>query len=781
MKRNRLRALGCVLALLLCGIPVSARAANQLPWETAESIRRALYEAQKALLADDRAGAAEQVAAASTAYRQMLAQPITDAASQIDAALQTGFAAALDAARGGQAAALAAERGYLWAELLHGAAEVVIHALERGDGQTARDWLMVREFRSSRRFTRPGADATLAVNGFVEGKRSQSDALTAVRNDLLDTYQARLNDALADAELAQKRGFAAKWAETAALAAGYFDILGASYAAQRNSEALAQVQADFRALTEAAVAGDAERYAAAYGRVAERLKGFRAAPLSESEQARRAGQLLRFIALVPVEYERGVRDGRVINDIEIQEALTFRDGAAAAFADLQPALAARDAAQTDNVAMLLRQADAQIRATADPAALQRTVDDISAALNVLLPESWRTLNSGSDVDVIRSVLDQVGAAVKASQYAQAESARLEAYALLDSGVEQKLRGFAPDLAVYVEGLFWQGTAERPGLAVLLAEQAPAAEVNRTLAALRAALTEAETILGGKSAPAAVAGNAAVIVFREGLEAVLILASLLASLRIVEHRRFRRPIVAGAVLAFFASGVTWWIANGLLMSLIRFGERLEAVVSLIAIGVLLLITNWFFHKVYWTGWMANFHARKGRLIVDGLALGQIGGLVVLGFTSIYREGFETVLFLQSLVLDAGSGVVLQGVVIGLVGVGVVGLVTFALQVRLPYKKMLIATGILIGAVLLMMVGNTVHVMQAVGWLPITPISGLYLPHWMGQWFGVYATWQGIGLQIAAAVFVIGSYFWAEHLNHRKRARPTRQPTTARQAP
>ena len=56
---------------------------------------------------------------------------------------------------------------------------------------------------------------------------------------------------------------------------------------------------------------------------------------------------------------------------------------------------------------------------------------------------------------------------------------------------------------------------------------------------------------------------------------------------------------------------------------------------------------------------------------------------------------------------------------------------------------------------------------VGWLPITPIAGLYLPYSLGRWFGIFATWQGIILQIAAAVFVIGSYFLAERLNEKKR--------------
>jgi high-affinity iron transporter len=207
-----------------------------------------------------------------------------------------------------------------------------------------------------------------------------------------------------------------------------------------------------------------------------------------------------------------------------------------------------------------------------------------------------------------------------------------------------------------------------------------------------------------------------------------------------------------------------LARGLLASLARFGEALEAVVSLVAIGVLLLITNWFFHKVYWTGWIANFHAQKKRLI--GGEVGQMIGLVALGFTSIYREGFETVLFLQALVLEGGVGSVLAGIAVGLAGTVLVGIVVLALQAKLPYKKMLVVTGVMIGAVLLVMVGNTAHVMQVVGWLPAHTVPGLELPYWVGMWFGVYPTWEGVLLQVAAGTFVIGSYFLAEHRKDRK---------------
>ena len=305
----------------------------------------------------------------------------------------------------------------------------------------------------------------------------------------------------------------------------------------------------------------------------------------------------------------------------------------------------------------------------------------------------------------------------------------------------------------------------------MTSEAPVSEVRSTLFALQTALKDATLVMGGNVAPEAVVGNAAIIVFREGLEAVLILASLIASLRTAEQRRYRQPLVAGAALAFAATVVTWFLATSLLTVLLPLGEKLEAIVSLIAIAVLLLITNWFFHKSYWTGWMAKFHSQKQQLVSGKktIRIGQTLGLVILGFTSIYREGFETVLFLQSLVLEAGTSIVIQGVALGLLGTAIVGVITFSLQVRLPYKKMLVVTGIFIGVVLLTMVGNTVHVLQAVSWMPIHSIQGLYIPYWMGQWFGLYATWEGIILQVVAGTFVIGSYFLSEHQTKRQRER------------
>jgi high-affinity iron transporter len=128
----------------------------------------------------------------------------------------------------------------------------------------------------------------------------------------------------------------------------------------------------------------------------------------------------------------------------------------------------------------------------------------------------------------------------------------------------------------------------------------------------------------------------------------------------------------------------------------------------------------------------------------------------------------VLFLQALVLEAGVVNVAEGVALGGLGVAGVAVLTIALQKRLPHRRMLEFTGLMILGVLVIMAGKTVQVCQVVGWLPVHPIGEIRLPYWAGLWFGVFPTWEGVAAQVGAAVFVLGSYVGAEWLRSRRRA-------------
>ncbi len=261
----------------------------------------------------------------------------------------------------------------------------------------------------------------------------------------------------------------------------------------------------------------------------------------------------------------------------------------------------------------------------------------------------------------------------------------------------------------------------------------------------------------------------ILVFREGLECILVLAAITASMTGAK-RHHRRPVALGASAAFMASLITWFVAVRLVGSL---GDNmnaldLQAATGLLAVIVLLVIMNWFFHKIYWGGWI-RAHNRRRKALLENARSVEISqrqlwwGLILLGFTSLYREGFEVVLFLQSYNLRLGGGVVLKGALLGIVLSGMVAVLTFVLQQRLPYRKMLITTGILLGMVLLVMVGEQAQEMQLAHWIPTTQISQLanVIPPWMGMWFAVFPTVETLVAQLIAAVLVIGSYYAARH--------------------
>ncbi|HZR78174.1 MAG TPA: FTR1 family protein [Chthoniobacterales bacterium] len=262
----------------------------------------------------------------------------------------------------------------------------------------------------------------------------------------------------------------------------------------------------------------------------------------------------------------------------------------------------------------------------------------------------------------------------------------------------------------------------------------------------------------------------VLVFREGLECILVLAAITASMTGAK-RAHRKPVAGGAGMAFLATIITWFVAVGIIDSLSDNMRALDlqAATGLLAVVVLLVIMNWFFHKIYWGGWIRAHNRRRKSLLENGhgnetAKRSLFWGLILLGFTSLYREGFEVVLFLQTYHLRFGGSVVAQGALLGIALSAIVAVLTFVLQQKLPYRKMLITTGILLGVVLLVMVGEQAQEMQLAHWITTTPIMTLVpvIPKWAGLWFSVYPTYETLLAQAIAAVLVVGSYYGARKI-------------------
>ena len=260
----------------------------------------------------------------------------------------------------------------------------------------------------------------------------------------------------------------------------------------------------------------------------------------------------------------------------------------------------------------------------------------------------------------------------------------------------------------------------------------------------------------------------ILVFREGLECILVLAAVAAGLKRVD-RKHEQLVFAGAGIAFAATIMTWIIAVQILDDVSRRMSALavQAATGLLAVFVLVVVMNWFFHKLYWTEWISLHNQRKRELLdkernAGGLSLRVGWGMALLGFTSFYREGFEVVLFLQSYRFRLGNSIVFHGVVLGVLGAGIVAVFTFVIHRHLSYRRMLVATGVLLGGVLLVMVGEEAQEMQLARWLPTTEIPRLLgtIPPWMALWLSVFPTVETLSAQALACLLVVGSYLLAQ---------------------
>ena len=403
---------------------------------------------------------------------------------------------------------------------------------------------------------------------------------------------------------------------------------------------------------------------------------------------------------------------------------------------------------------------------------------IQRQLGAILPASKVSTRGYEEIE---SVLGEAQSDAATGHEHEAHFALLRAWALYASGPGARLQMADPTLDSEITGdlVFGEATLASQGGLPLGGSGAGTRTLTLTQA-VGAARTHlalaAQTLDEVHVSRTTIVVNGAIIVFREGLEAILILAAISASF-VGAKRHLRRPVLIGAFAGLAATLLTWLIAQVMLHMLGDGGLELQAVTGLIAIGVLLLVTNWFFHRVYWSEWIARFNRRRRALERwegIGFLSGQMLGLILLGLSSVYREGLETVLFLQALQTSAGTGATALGAGIGLAATLIVGTVTFKLQRKLPFKRMLILTGVLIALVLAVMVGTTVHNLQGIGWLPTTP-TAFAVPMAWSTWLGVFPTWEGIFAQAGSLAFVLGSYFAAREIQVK---RPRRRAIAAK---
>jgi high-affinity iron transporter len=508
--------------------------------------------------------------------------------------------------------------------------------------------------------------------------------------------------------------------------------------------------------------------------------------LSPTDVTRLQRLLARFVDVIPKEYRNGVQNGQIVIPLEYKEAVQFTQQAQSLVNELTPVWRRdqHDAYEQYHVELIQKLAvlQKQIDQVQDLAVIEKDAGDVGSILsNRFGLSAHRAGEKGQIIEEtafdVRDSLNNSLAAAKAGHWQEAESLRLDAYTAFDSEIEIRVMPRNPSLATHTERSFLDGQ-EEPGIKALLDRGAPIEELTAGYERALKNLDECVALLKVSVSPATIGFTAFTILSREGLEAIVILAALLAGLRGAENIRTRRGIIRGALLGVALSGLTFWLSQTIVRSLIRYGEKLEAIVSVLAVVILLMVTNWVFHKMYWVGWNARLRDLSKTAQHVRAPVWEIFALLGVGFLTVYREGFETTIFMQSLLLEGSTGSVLLGVLAGFLFIGIIGTLIVVFGAKLPYRKLLVFTGVLVVSIMVTFLGSAVRLFQTVGWLPVHPLPGLNMPNWVGVWFGLYPSWEGLLIPPLALVYVGGAWLYLKFATrHAQERHPDGPPVKA----
>ena len=247
-------------------------------------------------------------------------------------------------------------------------------------------------------------------------------------------------------------------------------------------------------------------------------------------------------------------------------------------------------------------------------------------------------------------------------------------------------------------------------------------------------------------------NSALIILREGLEAALILAAILAMLRVMGATDVIRYIHLGWILALFAGGLTWLATATVLTLSGRHRESMEGFIAVFAAVALFYVGYWLHTRSEARRWREFIEGK----VKDGISKRRIFGLIGISFFAVYREAFELVLFYQALWMqnDTSHASILWGLAVGLVALMLATVAILKLGLKIPLKYFFGATGTLLYIMAFIFAGNGIKALQASLWVPTTPLS---LPHPVPL-LGIYPTVETLAAQGAMLCAFIATSYW-----------------------
>jgi high-affinity iron transporter len=349
--------------------------------------------------------------------------------------------------------------------------------------------------------------------------------------------------------------------------------------------------------------------------------------------------------------------------------------------------------------------------------------------------AFREPPAGVGLDRTRRMVRAAVQAAREQRTADADRLVLDAYLQGFEPLEPRLRSRDPRGTLDVESAFrdLRSALLRGDVALT---QARASELDERLSRLGGARTVVPAL------------GAFLIYFREGIEAALLVAALLAGVRRLGRPEAAKYVHAGWIAAIPAGVATWWVLERIVTLGADQRELVEGVVALAAAAVLFSVSFWLISRAESRHWMGYLRQRlEATLTTRRLLL-----LAGLSFLAVYREAAETVLFTQALLFDAEGrrGEVWAGAAAGLAVVAGVALLMGRAALRLPLGPFFAVSGALLCALAISFAGSGIYELVSAGYLPPRPVPFPEVP-----WMGIHPDLTGLLVQLAIVTVVAGA--------------------------
>ncbi len=353
-------------------------------------------------------------------------------------------------------------------------------------------------------------------------------------------------------------------------------------------------------------------------------------------------------------------------------------------------------------------------------------------------------------DYINTALKYLASAMDLYQQGKySEASQLAALSYLEGiePIENQLKSTDPELLERLE-------KQMLALRKMMSAQNPAMQVKDSLNEVRVTIGSISKTMNKQQYSFWMALLlSASILLREGLEAFLVIMVILSVLKATGINGYKRWIHAGWVSAVLFGLVLWAIGGSFLSANIQYAEMLEGVVSCIAVGMLLYVGFWLHGKNEIGKWKDYVN----KQVKDVSKSGSMIGLAGLSFLVVFREVFESVLFLSALHVESGAkygNAIIVGVVVAFIVVLALATLMLQFSTKLPVTKLFKFSSIIMGVLAVILTGKAIHAFQETGNLTIHSMQVMRV-----ELLGIYPTIETCVGQVLIALIVV--WMWRKN--------------------